>query len=257
MVAMLESMGADAIGVNCSMGPEGLTPIVREYLSHASVPVLLKANAGMPRVVNGKTVYDVAPEEFSRLELILAEEGVRLVGGCCGTTPAHIRPLSAALAGKTPPALTRKEETVVTSATRAVTFGTRPLLIGERINPTGKKKLKQALQEGNIPYVLELATAQEEQGADLLDVNAGLPGIDEPAVLTQLVRELQGITALPLQIDTTNPTAMERALRAYNGKALINSVNGKREVMDAIFPLVKNYGGDVIALTLDEGKTNL
>lgn len=252
MVAMLESMGADAIGVNCSMGPEGLTPIVREYLAHASVPVLLKANAGMPRVENGKTVYDVGPEEFSRLELILAEEGVRLVGGCCGTTPAHIRPLAVSLAGKTPPALCAKEETVVTSATRAVFFGARPLLIGERINPTGKKKLKQALQEGNIPYVLELATAQEEQGADLLDVNAGLPGIDEPAVLTKLVRELQGITALPLQIDTTDPAAMERALRAYNGKALINSVNGKQEVMGAIFPLVKKYGGAVIALTLDE-----
>ncbi len=252
MAALLESMGADAIGVNCSMGPEGLTPIVREYLSHASVPVLLKANAGMPRVENGKTVYDVTPEEFSRLELILAEEGVRLVGGCCGTTPTHIRPLSAALKGKTPPPILPKEETVVTSATRAVFFGDRPLLIGERINPTGKKKLKQALQEGNIPYVLELASSQEEQGADLLDVNAGLPGIDEGAVLTGLVKELQGVTPLPLQIDTTDPIAMERALRAYNGKALINSVSGKQEVMDAIFPLVKKYGGAVIALTLDE-----
>ena len=252
MVAMLESMGADAIGVNCSMGPEGLAPIVREYLAHASVPVLMKANAGMPRVENGRTVYDVGPEEFARIELQLAAEGVRLLGGCCGTTPAHFRALAGGLAGKDPLPVSAKEETVVTSGSRAVFFGPRPLLIGERINPTGKKKLKQALLDGDTGYVLEQATLQEEQGADLLDVNVGLPGIDEPAVLSALVKEIQAITPLPLQIDTSDPKAMEQALRAYNGKALINSVNGKQEVMDAIFPLVKKYGGAVIALTLDE-----
>ena len=252
MIAMLESMGADAIGVNCSMGPKELSPIVREYLAHASIPVLMKANAGMPRVEGGKTVYDIGPEEFARAELELAEEGVRLVGGCCGTRPEHIRALAEGLTGKTPAPITPRQETVVSSARQAVFFGGRPLLIGERINPTGKKKLKQALTEGNTDYILEQATLQEEQGADLLDVNAGLPGLDEPAVLSALVAELQAVTPLPLQIDTSDPAAMERALRAYNGKALINSVNGKQEVMDAIFPLVKKYGGAVIALTLDE-----
>ncbi len=252
LTAMLEAMGADAIGVNCSMGPEGLTPIVRDYLAHASVPVLMKANAGMPRVENGRTVYDVGPEEFARTELTLAREGVRILGGCCGTTPAHIRALAEGLRNLTPPPIQPKEETVVCSGAKAVYFGERPLLIGERINPTGKKKLKQALMTGDTAYVLDQATLQEEQGADLLDVNAGLPGLDEPAVLSGLVRELQAITSLPLQLDTSDPAAMERALRCYNGKALVNSVNGKQEVMDAIFPLVKKYGGTVIALTLDE-----
>ena len=252
MVAMLESMGADAIGVNCSMGPEGLAPIVREYLTHASIPVLMKANAGLPRVENGATVYDVGPEEFAGIALELAAEGVRLLGGCCGTRPEHIRALAAGLRGRMPAPIPFREETVVSSASRAVFFGGRPLLIGERINPTGKKKLKQALTEGNTDYILEQATLQEEQGADLLDVNTGLPGLDEPAVLSGLIRELQAITPLPLQIDTSDPAAMEKALRAYTGKALINSVNGKQEVMDAIFPLMRKYGGAVIALTLDE-----
>ena len=252
VVAMLEGMGADAIGVNCSMGPEGLAPIVREYLAHASVPVLMKANAGMPRVENGRTVYDVTPEQFARTEAALAREGVRLLGGCCGTTPAHIRALAEALRDLSPLPVTEKNETVVSSGNRAVFFGPRPLLIGERINPTGKKKLRQALQDGDIAYVLEQAEKQEEQGADLLDVNAGVPGIDEPAVLSGLIPELQAITPLPLQIDTSDPAAMERALRVYNGKALVNSVSGKQESMDVIFPLVRKYGGTVIALTLDE-----
>ena len=252
MTAMLESMGADAIGVNCSMGPEGLAPIVREYLAHASVPVLMKANAGMPRVENGRTVYDVGPDAFAKTELALVREGVRLVGGCCGTTPAHIRALAEGLAGLTPRPLPFREETVVSSGSRAVFFGDRPLLIGERINPTGKKKLRQALVDGNVAYILEQAETQMDQGADLLDVNAGVPGIDEAAVLSGLVREIQAVIPLPLQIDTSDPSAMERALRAYNGKALINSVNGKQESMDAIFPLVRKYGGAVIALTLDE-----
>ena len=252
MVALLEGMGADAIGVNCSMGPDGLAPIVREYLAHASVPVLMKANAGLPRVVNGTTVYDVDPDAFAETEVQLAREGARILGGCCGTTPAHIRALSERLKGLAPLPVVEKEETVVSSGTQAVFFGAKPLLIGERINPTGKKRLKQALLENDFPYVLEQATSQEEKGVHLLDVNAGLPGIDEPAVLSSLVKELQAVVSVPLQIDTSDPAAMERALRVYNGKALINSVNGKQESMDAVFPLVKKYGGTVIALTLDE-----
>ncbi len=252
MVAVLEGLGADAVGVNCSMGPEGLAPIVRRYLAHTSVPVLMKANAGMPRVENGKTVYDVTPEQFAESELRLAREGVRILGGCCGTTPEHIRLLAEGLRNLSPLPVPVREETVVSSGNRAVYFGEKPLLIGERINPTGKKKLKQALLDGDTAYILEQAQLQEEQGADLLDVNVGVPGIDEPAVLSALIRELQAVTPLPLQIDTSDPAAMEKALRAYNGKALINSVNGKKESMDALFPLVKKYGGVLIALTLDE-----
>ena len=252
MVALLEGMGADAIGVNCSFGPKELAPVVREYLRHASVPVLMKANAGLPRVENGKTVYDVTPEEFAATEVSLAREGARILGGCCGTTPAHIAALAAALEGMTPVPIEAKAETVVCSGAQAVCFGKEPLLIGERINPTGKKRLKQALLEEDWSYVLEQANLQEEKGVHLLDVNVGVPGINEPAVLSRLVTELQAVTALPLQIDTSDPAAMEAAMRIYNGKALINSVSGKQEIMDAIFPLVQKYGGVVIALTLDE-----
>ena len=252
MVSLLEGMGADAVGVNCSFGPRELVPVVREYLRHASVPVLMKANAGMPRVENGKTVYDISPEEFAETEAAMAAEGVRILGGCCGTTPVHIAALAKALAGMTPVPVLPKQETVVCSGSQAAVFGQEPLLIGERINPTGKKKLKQALLDGDWSYVLEQATLQEERGVHLLDVNVGVPGIDEPAVLARAVQELQAVTSLPLQIDTSDPAAMEAALRVYNGKALINSVSGKQESMDAIFPLVRKYGGVVIALTLDE-----
>ena len=252
MTALLEGMGADAIGVNCSFGPKELAPVVREYLAHASVPVIMKANAGLPRVENGRTVFDVGPEEFAETEAALAAEGVRILGGCCGTTPEHIAALSRKLARLTPLPVLPKNETVVSSGSEAVFFGPEPLLIGERINPTGKKRLKQALTEGDWAYVLEQASLQEEKGVHLLDVNVGLPGLDEPKVLSGLVGELQAVTSLPLQIDTSDPAAMEAALRVYNGKALVNSVNGKQECMDAIFPLVKKYGGVVIALTLDE-----
>ena len=252
MVAMLEGMGADVIGVNCSAGPDSLAPVVREYLAHASVPVLMKANAGIPRVENGCTVFDVTPEDFARTEAALAAEGVRVLGGCCGTTPEHIRLLNSLLSAVSPLPVTDRQETVVSSGAGAVYFGDTPLLIGERINPTGKKRLKQALLENDIPYILEQAGAQAEKGVHLLDVNAGVPGIDEAAVLSSLVRELQAVTALPLQLDTSDPAAMAAALRVYRGKALINSVSGKQESMDAIFPLVRKYGGVVIALTLDE-----
>ena len=252
MTALLEGMGADAVGVNCSFGPRELMPVVREYLAHASVPVLMKANAGMPRVEDGKTVYDITPEEFAETEAAMAAEGVRILGGCCGTTPGHIAALSRKLQALTPRPVEPKNETVISSGSEAVFFGPMPLLIGERINPTGKKRLKQALMESDWAYVMEQAVLQEEKGVQLLDVNAGLPGLDEPKVLAGLIGELQSVTSLPLQIDTSDPAAMEAAMRIYNGKALINSVNGKQECMDAIFPLVKKYGGVVIALTLDE-----
>ena len=252
MVAMLEGMGADAIGVNCSLGPKALAGVVGEYLKYASVPVLFKPNAGLPSVVDGRTVYDVDAAEFSYDVAGMIAEGVRIAGGCCGTTPEYIRHLVQDTRGMAPVPILPKSDTMASSYTHAVLFGGDPVLIGERINPTGKKRLKQALRENDMDYILSEGLAQQEKGAHVLDVNAGLPEIDEPAILCEMVCALQAIIDLPLQIDTTDPAAMERALRRYNGKAMVNSVNGKAESMNAVFPLVKKYGGLVVALTLDE-----
>ena len=252
VVAMLEGLGADAVGVNCSLGPDALAPIVERYLEAASVPVLMKPNAGLPQEKDGKTVFNVDPEEFTRQILPLIPKGLRIMGGCCGTTPDYIRTLKQATEGMVPPAIEPKEKTVIASRGTTIELGKNPVVIGERINPTGKKRLRKALEEGDMAYVLNEAIVQEEHGAEVLDVNVGTPGVDEPALLEQAVQELQSVTDLPLQLDTSDPEAMRRALRVYNGKALINSVNGKQEVMDAIFPLVKKYGGAVVALTLDE-----
>lgn len=252
MVALLEGMGADAIGVNCSFGPEKLAPIVREYLKYASVPVILKANAGLPKVENGVTKYDISPERFAIESGKLVKEGVRIVGGCCGTTPSYIKALCAETKSLTPIPITKKENTVISSYARAVEIGDLPVIIGERINPTGKPRFREALKASDVDYILKEGVAEEEKGAHVLDVNVGIPDIDEVYMLTRAVKELQAVVPLPLQIDTSNAAAMESALRVYNGKAMINSVNGKAESMNAVFPLVKKYGGVVVALTLDE-----
>ncbi len=253
MVAMLEGMGADAVGANCSLGPKALSPVIKEFLAHASVPVIFKPNAGLPKAENGKTVYDVSPAEFAADVSALVEKGVRAVGGCCGTRPSYIEALRNAAKDISPIPLTKKSITAVSSYTHAVIFGDAPVLIGERINPTGKPRFKEALRAHDMDYLLKEGLAQEEKGVHLLDVNVGLPEIDEAEMLTDAVYALQAVTDLPLQIDSADPIAMERALRRYNGKAMINSVNGKKESMDAVFPLVKKYGGLVVALTLDEG----
>lgn len=252
ITAMLESLGADAVGVNCSLGPDALAPIVEEYLEAASVPVLMKPNAGLPEEKDGKTVYTVTPEEFACQVAKLVPKGLRIMGGCCGTTPEYIRLLREKTEGLVPSPLREKERTVIASRGNALELGKGPVIIGERINPTGKKRLRQALAEGDMAYVLNEAVVQEDRGAQVLDVNVGTPGVDEPALLERTVLELQAVTDLPLQLDTADPAAMERALRAYNGRAMINSVNGKQEVMEAVFPLVKKYGGVLVALTLDE-----
>ncbi|MBQ9121393.1 MAG: dihydropteroate synthase, partial [Clostridia bacterium] len=239
-------------GVNCSLGPSALAPIVREYLKYSSLPVLMKANAGLPTVTDGGTVFDVSAEEFAAEVSALVREGVRIVGGCCGTTPEYISALKSRTQGITPIAVEKKNISVVSSYSRAVLFGERPVLIGERINPTGKKRFKEALRSGDIDYILNEGISQEEKGAQILDVNVGLPEIDEVQMLRSVVCELQAVTPLPLQIDTSDAFAMEAALRRYNGKAMINSVNGKQESMDAVFQLAKKYGGLVVALTLDE-----
>ena len=252
MVAMLEGMHADAIGANCSLGPKQLKGVVEEYLAYASVPVLLKPNAGLPRSENGETVYDVFPDEFSTDLLDYVNAGVRIVGGCCGTTPDYIRATVEKTKDVLPKPLTNKNRTLISSYTHAVEFKDSPILIGERINPTGKKRFKEALRSEDIDYILGEGLTQQEKGAHVLDVNVGLPEIDEVSMLKKVSFELQAIIDLPLQIDTTNVEAMETALRFYNGKAMINSVNGKEEVMSAIFPLVQKYGGLVVCLTLDE-----
>ncbi len=252
MVALLEGMGADAIGANCSLGPKQLRKVAEELIETASVPVILKPNAGLPKVLNGKTVFDVSANEFAEEVADLINNGVRVAGGCCGTTPAYIEALVQKTASLSPAPLTDKSLTVVSSYTHAVTFNNPPVLIGERINPTGKKRFKQALIENDIDYILSEGVNQQEKGVHILDVNVGLPDIDEVAMLKTAVCELQAILNLPLQIDTADATAMEAALRRYNGKAMINSVSGKKESMEAVFPLVKKYGGLVVALTLDE-----
>ncbi len=250
MVCLLEGMGADAIGANCSLGPKQLASVVDELLEKASVPVVLKPNAGLPRTENGKTVFDITKDEFADEVARLIEKGVRVAGGCCGTTPEYIKALTQKK--HIVKNIKKKNITAVSSYSHAVEFKEKPVLIGERINPTGKKRFKQALIENDIDYILNEAVNQQEKGVDILDVNVGLPDIDEVSMLENAVCKLQTVTDLPLQIDTANVSAMEKALRRYNGKAMINSVNGKTENMEAIFPLVKKYGGVVVALTLDE-----
>ncbi len=252
MVAMLEGMGADAIGVNCSFGPAALADVAEKYLKLASVPVILKPNAGLPFIENGNTKYNILPREFADQISNLVNCGVNIIGGCCGTTPEYISAVASATENIKFKSVTPKNNTVVSSYTKTVFFGEKPVLIGERINPTGKKRFKQALISGDMDYILNEGISQQEKGVHILDVNVGLPEIDETEILKTAVCELQSVCDLPLQIDTSNINAMETALRRYNGKAMINSVNGKKESMDAVFPLVKKYGGVIVALTLDE-----
>ena len=278
MVAMLEGLGVSAVGVNCSLGPLEMKPTVERLCHAATVPVLVKPNAGLPKVVDGKTVFDVEAPEFVEAMKELAAFGPMIMGGCCGTTPEYIKGISTQIGGRERPCKAGEKQSsglflaslgescaftaasskpcigCVSSNTKVVYFGgpNRPVLIGERINPTGKKKFKEALRAGDIPYIIHQGMEQEEAGAQVLDVNVGLPEIDEKEMMLRVLEELQNVTTLPLQIDTTKPDVMEAALRRYNGKAMINSVNGKQEIMDTVFPLVKKYGGLVVALTLDE-----
>ena len=252
MVTLLEGLGVDALGVNCSLGAEELKKFVPKLIKYTSVPVIVNPNAGMPCVVNGKTCYDSTPEKFAKNVFEIAQMGARVLGGCCGTTPEHIRATKVAIADLQPLSITRKNYTAVSSYSHACAFDERVVLIGERINPTGKSKLKAALRENNLGYLVSEAIGQEEKGAHMLDVNVGLPEINESEMLVSAIKEIQAVTSLPLQIDTSDPVALERAMRIYNGKPLVNSVNGKQESMDSVLPLVKKYGGVVIALTLDE-----
>ena len=253
MITLLESLEVTAIGMNCSLGPDKMLPIVEEFSKYSSLPIIVKPNAGLPVVKDGKTVFDKTAEEFSDIGVFLAKAGATILGGCCGTNPEYIKKL----VDKTrdlPFVLPEKKNfTAVSSYTHAVVIGEKPTLIGERINPTGKSKLKEALRNSDMGYILSEAAKQEEKKVDILDVNVGLPEIDEIAMMKKAVFEIQGISDLPLQIDSSNPKVLEAAMRIYNGKPLINSVSGTEESMSAVLPLVKKYGGTLIALTLDEG----
>ncbi len=247
MAGVLDGLGADAIGLNCGLGPEQMIALTKELRTLTDLPIMVNPNAGLPKEEFGKTVYKISPEEFSALMKTIVQAGAQMIGGCCGTTPAHI---AAMVQPCQIPQASRR--TVITSGSRAVEFGKLPIIIGERINPTGKSRFKQALREHDIPYLLKEGITQQDAGAHVLDVNVGLPEIDESALMCETVRELQAVSPLPLQIDTSDPETMERAMRIYNGKPLVNSVTAKAASMEAIFPLVKKYGGVVIGLTITE-----
>ncbi len=252
MIAMLEGLGVDAIGMNCSLGPVQMLERVKEYAEYSSLPIIVNPNAGLPKSVDGATVFDVDAEEFSDVMKEIAQMGASVLGGCCGTTPEYIE--KTVLKTKALPFVPTesKNYTFVSSYTHAVEISDDPVLIGERINPTGKKRFKQALREKDIAYIVSEGITQQEKGVHILDVNVGLPEIDEDEMLVCCVKKLQEVIDLPLQIDTVKASSMEKALRIYNGKPLVNSVNGKKESMDLVLPLVKKYGGVVIALTIDE-----
>lgn len=252
MVTLLEGLGVDALGINCSLGPKELMPIVEEVLKYSSIPVIVQANAGLPRIINNQTIYDITPEEYGYYIKEMAQKGVRIIGGCCGTNDKFIKKIVEELKGLKPKKVEPKRITAVCSATKTVILGQEVRIIGERINPTGKKKFKEALKNNNIDYILTEAISQQEAGADILDVNVGLPEINEEQVMINVIKEIQAIINLPLQIDSSSSEVIESAVRIYNGKPIINSVNGKKEVMDEIFPIVKKYGACVIGLTLDE-----
>ena len=251
-VLTLQGLGIDALGVNCSMGPDALRPVVETMLAHARVPVLLQANAGLPTICDGHSCYHLTVDDYAEQVVAMVDQGVSIVGGCCGTTPEHIHLLKALLCDKKPVSTAPQTITACTSGTHTVVLDGKTTVIGERLNPTGKKAMQAALRESNIDYLLGEAIAQTNAGAQVLDLNLGLPELDEPALFSSVVRQVQAITQAPLQIDSTDPAAIEAGVRIYNGLPIINSVNGKQAVMDAIFPIAKKYGALVIGLTLDE-----
>ncbi|NFA04057.1 homocysteine methyltransferase [Clostridium botulinum] len=251
MVLTLEGLGVDALGVNCSLGPNELGDIVDEIIKYSSIPIMVQPNAGLPTVKEGKTIYNIKPKEFAAFQRSIVKKGVRIVGGCCGTTDEFIREIVYSLKDVEIKNLKENNICGVCSSTKAVLIdGVK--IIGERINPTGKKLFKEALRNNDIDYILKEAIAQVESGADILDVNVGLPEIDEEETMKKVIREIQSIIDTPLQIDSNNPKVIEKALRVYNGKAIVNSVNGEEEVLDSVLPLIKKYGAAVVALTLDD-----
>ncbi|WP_206458425.1 homocysteine S-methyltransferase family protein [Anaerovorax sp. IOR16] len=252
-ITILQDMGIDTLGMNCSLGPKQMIPLVQEFLHHSKVPVLVQPNAGLPTIINGETIYDVSIKEYTEIMVSFVDEGLAIAGGCCGTTPDYILSLAEALKDKKLQPRSMKEPIMaVSSATKTVFLDDRIRIIGERINPTGKKRLKEALKLGDYSYIENEAIQQVEAGAEILDINVGLPEMDELSTMLSVVKKVSAVVDVPLQIDSADSRVLEAAVRTYNGKPIINSVNGKEEVMDAVFPIVKKYGACVIALTLDE-----
>lgn len=251
-VITLEGLGIDGIGMNCGLGPDQMLELLKVMKKYSSTPMFIQPNAGLPVSVNGVTTYNVTPEEFAQKQLEIVKNGACVLGGCCGTTPDHIKAMIECCKGEKIKEISKKQIIAVTSYSKTVFFEEKPVIIGERINPTGKKMLKEALRNKDMDYIYREGVAQADAGAHILDVNVGLPEIDEPEMMVNSVTGLQSILDTPLQIDTSDPVAMEKSLRLYNGKAMVNSVNGKEESMNSVFPLVKKYGGVVVCLTLDE-----
>lgn len=251
MSAMFEALGVDCLGINCGLGPAQIAVMMEELSKISSIPIMAQPNAGLPRIEDGKTIYDVDPEKFGEECEKIAECGASVIGGCCGTTPEHIAELIKHCEKYTP-VVEEKNFTVVTSYSKAVYLDDRPVIIGERINPTGKKKFKEALREGDVDYIVNEAFKQRDAGAHILDVNVGLPEIDEKEMMERAVKAVSAAVNLPIQIDSSDPEVIERAIRIYNGKPMINSVNGKKESLDSILPIVKKYGGVLVGLCLDE-----
>ncbi len=249
MALTMEGLGVDAVGINCSLGPEEIFPMAQELVQWTDLPIVIKPNAGLPDPATNQ--YSMTAEQFAAQMVPYARLGITALGGCCGTTPAFIRALREALSGVAPAPRQKKTRHGVCCPSQVAELnGVR--VIGERINPTGKKRFQQALREYDLDYILQRGIEQQDAGADILDVNVGLPGLDEPKMMVDVVKELQGVVSLPLQIDSSDPAAIEAGLRYCNGKAIVNSVNGKREVLDRILPLVKQYGAAVVGLTMDE-----
>lgn len=251
-VFTLEGLGVDGIGLNCGLGPDQMLMLLDDMMKYTSTPVFVQPNAGLPVCVDGVTSYNVTPKDFAEKQFKIAEKGACALGGCCGTTPEHIAAMVSLCKDVRVKPIPPKSFTAVTSYSRTVLLGDKPVIIGERINPTGKKLMKEALRSGDTDYIFREGIAQSDSGAHILDVNVGLPEINENEMMKTAVTGLQAILGTPLQIDTSDISAMETALRLYNGKAMVNSVNGKAESMDSVFPLVKKYGGITVCLTLDE-----
>ena len=251
MVMVLQGLGVDALGINCSLGPKEIEPIIDDILLISKIPIMVQANAGLPSIVDGDTRFNFSPKEFSTYGRRFVEKGVRIIGGCCGTTDEHIYALVKALRGASVKEIKYNSISGVCTPTNEVIIN-EVKIIGERINPTGKKLFKEALVKNDIDYILKEAISQTEAGAHILDINVGLPEINEEEMMVKVIKEIQSILDIPLQIDSTNPKVIEKGLRIYNGKAIINSVNGEDAVLDSILPIVKKYGASVVGLTLDE-----
>lgn len=251
VVLTLEALGADAIGINCSLGPNEILPIIREMSQKTSLPLIAKPNAGLPKIINEQTVFNVTATEFANQMISFAEMGVSILGGCCGTTPDFIALTKKAASNSYYPKKSVTKQAGICSGTKTLYLNNDVFVIGERINPTGKKAMKAALLDNDVGYILKQAVEQLNAGADILDINVGIPDIDQKSAMMRVIKSVQSISNAPLQIDSNDPQVIEAALRIYNGKAIVNSVTGEEQSLSSILPIIKKYGAAVIGLTLD------